>query len=673
MLDFNPFESDVVAEPRRVDQNVVGLNDDALDVLLDEFRKLADGEPPRIHRRLNQVQFVTSPEPGYGKSHLIGRLFHQLSGQANLIYLKPFQNYESPWKSILEKVIQEMEFPDKTELESCTSEQPSQLEVFAHGVLSGLAILALSHDRVNMPHRQKGIELLRKKSLVAFRQSGQNKKWMKKHLNTFMAHLGKVTGPLHFSKSTWLNLLYTIAYDTSDTVNNEACLDWLKGNSIDQEAADNMAAKNHAADMSTAATNELGKNLIVDLCNLAAFHRPFVFCFDQTEGYKYPELAASLGLVIETLWTDAHNQMTVVTANRKPWDVSIKPNWEEAQIQRLRYPALELRGLNRVQALNLVRQRLANLPMVTPDKKQLMEDNSWLKAYFSDSSEIGVRAFIRECRIRWSGHRSIELPLLEQLFVKGLEEIKSQPKKQVFDRDALYWAVSEPAALITENSVTIVSSPKGYFGISWQTKDKSILFGFEAGNHHSRWKAIADEAEKLGKIDQKFKAVLMRTPELPAIPKDSQAKTWQRVADVMKSNLNVFILDVEEMLSIYTCRNLYLDALEGNIPFPPGEVMKFAHNRLQPLWMRIMEPAGQKKNSRAQSTIKAVAATPSAELVAEVRRVVEEERFLSFTDLMAKLNQVWPEEVVHRARGCIKEIKVMAGPTMTVLIWQPQK
>ncbi|MGH8527714.1 MAG: hypothetical protein ACREXY_26910, partial [Gammaproteobacteria bacterium] len=91
---------------------------------------------------------------------------------------------------------------------------------------------------------------------------------------------------------------YTYAWSGNRGLRN-ACLDWLKGESIDEEDAKPMglkAADSPRSDMTPGQLNDLCMNRILDLCRLAGFYRPFVLCFDHTDNYgKDPQLARCLG------------------------------------------------------------------------------------------------------------------------------------------------------------------------------------------------------------------------------------------------------------------------------------------------------------------------------------------------------------------------------------------
>ena len=80
-MEFNPFEDVIVSEPRRIEKPVKSLNDKPLRTLVQKFEALTRDPFPRAGRQPG-ARFIISPEPGYGKSHLIGRLFKELRGRA---------------------------------------------------------------------------------------------------------------------------------------------------------------------------------------------------------------------------------------------------------------------------------------------------------------------------------------------------------------------------------------------------------------------------------------------------------------------------------------------------------------------------------------------------------------------------------------------------------------
>ena len=146
-MEINPFEDVIVSEPRRIEKPVAGLNDKPLQTLVEQFAALTRRPFPRADKQPG-ARLVISPEPGYGKSHLIGRLFKELRGSATLVYLRPFTDTGSCWKSILLKMVQEMEFPDSAEAEFCLEDEPNQLEALIHGIVMNVLVIGIESGAV---------------------------------------------------------------------------------------------------------------------------------------------------------------------------------------------------------------------------------------------------------------------------------------------------------------------------------------------------------------------------------------------------------------------------------------------------------------------------------------------------------------------------------------------
>ncbi len=165
-LTVNPFEDNIVYEPREAEPAIDGLNERPLRRLMEEFARLETEPIPRRRPVRLKAQLVTSAEPGYGKSHLIGRLFRSLAGRATPVYLRPFQDAGSAWRSILLKVVQELQRPDAAR--TAGTGGVSQLDAFAAGVFAGLFLMLIEHDVLVDDPDALWSERLRRDPLAAF-------------------------------------------------------------------------------------------------------------------------------------------------------------------------------------------------------------------------------------------------------------------------------------------------------------------------------------------------------------------------------------------------------------------------------------------------------------------------------------------------------------------------
>ena len=682
-MQINPFDNVIVSEPRRIEKPVKGLNERPLAELADQFQGLEQGEIPRSSR-VGAALFIMSPEPGYGKSHLIGRLFKALQGRATLVYLRPFTNPSSCWRSILLKMVQEMEFPESAETEFCNEGDYTQLEGLAHGILKNVVIHGLRQGTITARKKDALLEYFRKVSVLELRKSEEWVEWVGEKVSSLALRLNRqLRGAgirLNASAGSWLGVLGKYAYSPWNYDTRQACLDWLRGGSVDEEQANLLhigKADRPGPEMALNDMNELCKERIVDFCSLAGFYRPFLFCFDQTETYAAdPVNAQTFGLVIQTMVDECFNQMTVITANQVPWHRTIKPQWQEAHIHRLRQPHIELESLTGRQAEELLDQRLEGWDL-HERKLAKIADRKWLHELFAEKSSWGVRQFLYECGKRWKaltegpGIKAPEGEELDSLFHTYLQKVRSQPKRMVFDPDVLFWLVRELARDLPGIIVEEHKSQKGYFALRWKADGVSVYFGFEPGSNWSRWSAINREAKKLCERTPKTKCLFFRTPELKQIP----APTWKSAPALREAKaeyLHILHLDKPDMSELYASYDLYSDAAEGNIPFDREKVLAFIRDRHNQFWLRVLESDPGKWAARKEASAASSKEGPKKKLVDQVRDIVRREKFLSVRDLTSRVSPPVTEEQLHEAHSCIREIKVHVSPTMTVLQWRPE-
>lgn len=590
MTGINPFENNIVHEPRAIEKSLTGLNDVPLNQLLHQFARLeSDSKPRRI--RAGHAQFVISPQPGYGKSHLIGRLFKKLNQRATRIYLLPFQDASACWKTILLKIVQEMSFPDSASVQSADTDAPTQLEAFAHGIIIHLLMDAVACG--GMRSNPDTLAFMCNRPFQEIRRNRSWLAWLRHNEHQFKLQLSKQAArygfELNVSAYSWLSVLLMCAFPLQYEL-KAACLDWLKGGSLDVNEARRIGVRPADipnAEMSLGETSQLCLQRIADFCQLAGFFRPFLFCFDQTEIFsRNAEGAKEFGAVIMTL-ADWPNQMTLVTANQTPWSAGIRPHWHDAQLQRLSQP-IELEALNRDQALELIEQRFEGLDM-DHAKHRFSGDYQWMDELNPTSgSEMGIRTFLDDCNKRWLSLAG-ETPLpvtIEALYNKNIQKIKAEPKRLVFDPDILRWLVRDAAngadGIVSANYYV---SPKGYVTLMWRMNGQTRYFGFESGSHWRRWQAIAWEAVRLCRGASNARVVFFRSPELDPIP--GAWKIADQIQTACRTCLHIMVLTRSELAELYAGYDLYLEAESGDIPFQANEVLVFLRDALAPFWQKI--------------------------------------------------------------------------------------
>jgi hypothetical protein len=655
---INPFENNIVSEPRQVEKQAVSsLNEKNLQLLLVKFERLQTGTLPR-KAKLPHAQFVISPQAGYGKSHLIGRLFQLISGRATLVYVRPFENPATCWKSILLKTVQELKFPDDVAYECSSESRPSQLEVFAHGVMVALITETFKNKELTKKLQKSTIKNLRK-----------NSKFLKKifqRIPKLVLQIERKGIKLYASSLSWIHVLFTCVY-SNDIELRDSCEAWLLGSSLDSELASQIGIQKRdipGFDMGEAEVGENCKHRILDLCKLAGFFRPFVFSFDQTENYgKSKNLAMALGSVIQVLVDESCNQMTVITANQPPWNKHIKIHWEEAFLNRLS-PPMELEGLTRTQGMELINHR--SCPFSQKEHERLIRNQDWLEEIFKLRSEVGVRYFLQKCSKQWEEVMGEHSPSqdMDAYYIGSIENVRTHPKTMLFDPNIFYWLIHEAGAVNPNCRIEIIGNNCKYFSLLWKIDDREIHFGLENSSHWKRWQAIQRRSENILKANNHSKTVFFRTPELKEIP-GTGWKTAPELQAAKQSHLHIITLNKQQIAKIYGAYYLYLKATEGNLPLTPQEVIPFVYEKLIWFWEMATDPMtcnhpGTKKDEEEVTL----------ELVKEIRRIVETHRFMGIDELISRLSAPVSKETFHEARSLIPQIKVFESPKNTVVQWQ---
>lgn len=660
----NPFEQDVIYDPRRLQDTVAELNGGVLRRLIDEFEAIAV-EPPLPRWTPRKAVLITSAEAGYGKSHLIGRLFAELAGHASLIYINPFVDAGSSWRSLLGRIMQELKLPERLGVEFANAAEPSQLEQLSHGIFVNMTVHLIEAGTIKTRSKAEAIDRLKCEPLPKLRTNERYLDWLGAHFKDYVELLGQ-TVRLRASMLSWLKTLFLCAYITDDPALREGCHDWLNGGSVDAETAKEIGLAprdNPPVELTREEANRLCQDRFMDFCQLARWHRPFLFCFDQTENYGNQEaLARELAIVVERMVTEASHQMTIITANTPLWRMRLWPHWEDAHRDRLRAP-LELAGLDRKMATELIGKRLERWGADAYQRGRML-DETWLHSIFGEAPQLGIRQFLKLCRERWETSPVVK-PTLEELFQKYFQEVRSKPDRRRFDRDALLWFIQTAMGRGALEEVAATGRGARYYEVVGWTAERRYLLGLEEGTHWRRWQSIIETARAQHEKDPTTVGVMIRTADQPSVPRP----TWQGVIRLLKEArgryFHIAQLDAEETIAINAMHELYDDAGSGDIEYSQEETAAFAARKLESIAYAILHGGVNEGEVQAGPD-----PSPSAELIGLVRDFVKRERVTTFEALMNRLEGRYTEEEISNARGCIAEIEVYPTPNSIMLLWK---
>jgi hypothetical protein len=667
-LSINPFEKDVVHKPRECPSSVTTLNEDILSGLTAAFNAVNDDRTSVG----NKAELILSSAPGYGKSHLVGRLFKALDKKATQIFLTPFQTVTLCWQSILLHLVNELDYPDSRDQTKWAGDEPRQLDALAEGVLQNLVANAIDHGLVTIVQGDLRSEQLRRASEISIGKGPDPRStWIRDHfIDELLPLCQQQLFPLRLISVGWLKVLFHYLTSSAGSDIRQGCLAWLRYETLDDSVVQSLGiapGENPRSEPLDVVNNACWLR-IYDFCMLARYYRPFLFCFDQTEDYATNrELSEQFGRVVVRLVNEAPNHLTVVTANQAIWDNKICPNIDVAHRARFSI-SKQLRGLDIREAEELIGLRVA--PFAPPEELlRQFKDREWLETFYSGRKTLPVREFMQKCRDRWAGTTS-PVPNLDQVFEEYLSEYRVNPRWRYFDPDVFRWLVQGPLAADPEIVCSENKKETAFAELQWSVRGRAeILFGFVRELHYTQWKKVADVAEAWrakhpGKI---AKIIYFRSEELDPVPKPTWTKTGPAIRAALGSGL--LVLNKEESSELNAARDLYLEALSGNVSGHSGEdVLRFLQKRLAPWRERILQP--QSPLDSPEPEHRAPPKPPKQLFLEKLRTVVQQEKFLSLNDTLEKLGSEATEDLVLEACEKIPQIQKIAHPNMVVLIWQ---
>jgi hypothetical protein len=284
---------------------------------------------------------------------------------------------------------------------------------------------------------------------------------------------------------------------------------------------------------------------------------------------------------------------------------------------------------------------------------------------------VPAREFMQLCRDRWAGtETAIPTQPLDQLFEEYVSEYRVNPRWRYFDPDVFRWLVRGPLAADADIVCSENKKETAYAELQWTVAGRAeILFGFVREMHHSQWKKVADVAETWrakhpGKV---AKLIYFRSEELEPVPKPSWTKTGPAIRAALRAGL--LTLNKEESAELNAARDFYLEAVSGNVTGYSGDdVLRFLQKRLS-LWReRILQPASP--SIAPKRTPRTPPRPLDQDFLEKLRALLQQEKFLSLSDTLAKLGSESTEDLVLEACEKIPQIQKIAHPNMVVLIWQ---
>ena len=605
-LKFNPFEDHTVLDPREAQQDVPKVNEVAFLHLVRQFERVERLPRPLRRSPASRAHLVLSSEPGLGKTHLIGRLFRYLDHRSVPLFLPPFADAGSSWRSILGRVVLELSRPQPT-LEGHEPTNLTRLDVLAYELFGRLLSRLLEQGELGGDNSQTLALWLRDDPLGTFGAGERDHylvEWFARDFTmTLLPRLSTEMVACNLETTaranTWLKVLYAYTFKGE----REACLEWISGEGLDDEERRSLGLMEQEMPVfeeGPRARNAVAFDRLRDLLALTGFHRPFLFCFDRAEVYAgTPEMVWEFGSVVDQLVNYGLNHLVVITSSTDGWD-KLKEQQASVILERIDHRVINLVGATAEYAEQVGRLKLA-AQQVEEEEANAFFEPLWVQSVFGGGPRVGLRPFLRGCAQRFEALVGCSLPKeqaplgrLQEEYDYYFKRVLAYPSSHRYQRDAFLWSIGEDVTGGSFGGFAVSAAPGalevlGFFS-EWANENQRVYLGVEDSSYSKRWLSIVLGVKSL--VNQCEDAtvprmVLLRAAQQKSIPFAS----WVDVASEMEAvteYFGVYQLTEGEQRKLHACRCLYASAKADSGGFSSSELQEFIREKLSPFWCRLL-------------------------------------------------------------------------------------
>jgi hypothetical protein len=663
---LNPFESAVVRDPKECGASVSSLNRLVVDGVMQRFRLLTSNHLPKSMRR-PAAQLVLSPSPGYGKSHLIGRLYHELGNAATIVHQTPFQAPSLVWQTVLNNTINELSSIDESE----PAASRWKVELLANAALCNSVAELIRNGTLKFRRGPDVVALLEqaKVSLSAEHNDPIGEVIRERFFDTFRPLTGDELFGIRETKA-WLTAFYQLATAGRQNEAFRTGVAWLRYEPFDPELAQSFGFRPDQIPRTedVAQINQECWLRLLGLCRWSSTFRPFLFCFDQTEDYAdRKELATTFGTMIRRMTDELPGQLTLVTANQSILQSGIWSFIDSAGQARFAHPPMELKGIRRSEAREFIAVKLRD-GQIPEEAIGRFADETWLDRLFPGDSQISARNFMSLCRERWDGKPAAR-ESLDAILEDRIASFEATPKRLGYNADAFRWFVADilgESPMEKEPPGMASLKPHAETAIRDQ-EGRWVAFSFFRELQHQQWKSLATRCEAAYTSSGMAKLIVFRTPDQPEIPKPTWKVTGPIIREALGKYVHLIFLELTDVALLYASRELYLEARAGDLPdFSVDAVLEFLRGRLSRLRTAVLGPVSRPPRGVASEKIP----IQNENLRSRIRTLVSQRKLIAAQQVVETIGPPLTLDHLKKLTDDIPEVRKIAHPNHLTLVWQ---
>jgi hypothetical protein len=665
-IALNPFESAVVRDPKECGGSVASLNRPVVDGVMQRFRLLTSDNLPKSMRG-PAAQLVLSPSPGYGKSHLIGRLYHELGNTATIVHQTPFQASSLVWQTVLNNTINELCSVDESE----PSASHWKIELLANAAVCNSVAELIRNGALKFQRGPDVIAMLEgaKVSLNAEHNDPIGEVVRERFFDTFRPLTGDELFGIRDTKA-WLTAFHHLAIADRQNEAFRTGVAWLRYEPFDPELAQSFGFRPDQIPR-TEDVEQINQECwlrLVGLCKWSATFRPFLFCFDQTEDYANRKaLATTFGTMIRRMTDELPGQLTLVTANQSIWQSGIWSFIASAGQARFDHPPMELKGLRRSEAREFIAVKLRDA-QIPEEAIGRFADEKWLDTLFPGESQIAARDFMKQCRERWDGKAAVPESLDANLEDR-IADFEAMPKKLGYDADAFRWFVAD---VLTETPME--KEPPGMASLKPQAETavrdpegRWVAFAFFRELQYQQWKSLVTRSEAACASLGMAKLIVFRTPDQQEIPRPTWKITGPVIREALGKYVHLICLELKDVALLYASRELYLEARAGDLShFSVDTVVGFLRDRLFRFRSAVLGPVSRPPKVVAPEKMP----LEDGNLRNRIRTLVSQRKLIAAQQVVESIGPPLTLDHLKELTDDIPEVRKIAHPNHLTLVWQ---
>jgi len=252
-----------------------------------------------------------------------------------------------------------------------------------------------------------------------------------------------------------------------------------------------------------------------------------------------------------------------------------------------------------------------------------------------------------------------------------------------FNQDALMWFAKDIAQ--HQANVSIVRPNRKYFSIEWIWPERSVYFAFEGGDNSQRWRGIANEVIRIAgnRGDRSVLCYVFRTPDVAKVPRSTWNAIGATIKEAARKGLCIFALTLGEVSELHAARELYSNALQGNIAFSAPDTLAWLRNHFEPL---LRDLANRPLPTHARNNKTNIEAPAGSNVGREEQRNTQDEldathlqvlvdtvREMRLVDIKVVLSRLGSDTLRDRLLRSVEahpNLKAHPGPKTTFLQWR---